>query len=78
MGLVNPLATAIALQPFGRQAGAASALLGFLQMACAALAVSVGAALERSAYDALGLILSTSLALSLGVFVLLAPRAPPP
>lgn len=78
MGLVNPLATAIALQPFGRQAGAASALLGFLQMGCAALAVSVGAALERSAYDALGLILSTSLALSLCVFVLLAPRAPPP
>lgn len=32
MGLINPLGTAITLQPFGHQAGAASALLGFLQM----------------------------------------------
>ncbi len=37
MGLINPLGTAIALQPFGREAGMASALLGFLQMGCAAL-----------------------------------------
>src|SRR5690606_2988875 len=28
MGLINPLGTAIALQPFGNQAGLASALLG--------------------------------------------------
>ena len=32
MGLVNPIATAIALEPFGDRAGVASALLGFLQM----------------------------------------------
>ncbi len=37
MGLINPLGTAIALQPFGREAGTASALLGFLQMGCAAI-----------------------------------------
>jgi DHA1 family bicyclomycin/chloramphenicol resistance-like MFS transporter len=37
MGLTNPLGTAIALQPFGREAGMASALLGFLQMGCAAI-----------------------------------------
>ncbi|WP_199554191.1 multidrug effflux MFS transporter [Sandaracinobacteroides hominis] len=37
MGLVNPIGTAIALEPFGDRAGAASALLGFLQMGCAAL-----------------------------------------
>lgn len=37
MGLINPLGTAIALQPFGREAGMASALLGFLQMGCAAV-----------------------------------------
>ncbi|MEK7429851.1 MAG: multidrug effflux MFS transporter [Pseudomonadota bacterium] len=37
MGLINPLGTAIALQPFGREAGMASALLGFLQMGCAAI-----------------------------------------
>lgn len=36
MGVLNPLGTALALGPFGAQAGAASALLGFLQMAAAA------------------------------------------
>ncbi|RSE96025.1 multidrug effflux MFS transporter [Achromobacter aegrifaciens] len=35
MGLVNPLGTALALGPFSRQAGLASARLGGLQMACA-------------------------------------------
>jgi DHA1 family bicyclomycin/chloramphenicol resistance-like MFS transporter len=35
--LINPLGTAIALHPFGQQAGLASALLGFLQMGCAAI-----------------------------------------
>lgn len=45
MGLVNPIATAIALQPFGDRAGAASALLGFLQMACAALGTALIGAL---------------------------------
>jgi DHA1 family bicyclomycin/chloramphenicol resistance-like MFS transporter len=44
MGLINPLGTAIALQPFGREAGMASALLGFLQMSCAALG-STGASI---------------------------------
>ncbi len=44
MGLANPLATARTLQPFGQQAGLAAALLGFFQMAAAAVgswAVSV-------------------------------------
>ena len=45
MGLINPLGTAIALQPFGREAGMASALLGFLQMGCAAIG-SMGASLS--------------------------------
>jgi DHA1 family bicyclomycin/chloramphenicol resistance-like MFS transporter len=44
MGLINPLGTAIALQPFGREAGMASALLGFLQMSCAAIG-STGASI---------------------------------
>lgn len=44
MGLINPLGTAIALQPFGREAGMASALLGFLQMGCAAIG-STGASI---------------------------------
>ena len=33
----KPGDAAIALQPFGREAGTASALLGFLQMGCAAI-----------------------------------------
>lgn len=68
MGLINPLGTAIALHPFGSQAGAASALLGFLQMGGAAVAVTLGAGLDLSAYAALGIISAASLALSFLVF----------
>lgn len=39
MGMLNPIGTALTLTPFGERAGAASALLGFMQMACAALAI---------------------------------------
>jgi DHA1 family bicyclomycin/chloramphenicol resistance-like MFS transporter len=68
MGLVNPLGTAIALQPFGHQAGAASALLGFLQMGCAALAIAVAASLPMPVYLAFCLVLSASLGASLLAF----------
>ncbi len=69
MGLVNPLATAIALSPFGKQAGAASALLGFLQMGCAAVAITIGTGLGLPAYAALGIILTTALAVSFLTFL---------
>lgn len=78
MGLVNPLATAIALQPFGHQAGAASALLGFLQMSCAALTTGVGTALALPAQTALGLVVAASLALALASFVAFVPPGPKP
>lgn len=68
MGLINPLGTAIALHPFGSQAGAASALLGFLQMGCAAVAVTLGGGLDLFAYTALGIISAASLAVSFLVF----------
>lgn len=71
MGMVNPLGTAIALQPFGRQAGAASALLGFLQMGCAAIAISLGAKLDVPAQTSLGIILTSSLALAFVAFLAL-------
>ena len=45
MGLINPIGTAIALEPFGDRAGIASALLGFLQMACAAIGTAIVGAL---------------------------------
>lgn len=41
MGLVNPVATGMALEPFGDRAGIASALLGFLQMMCAAIGTAL-------------------------------------
>lgn len=68
MGLINPLGTAITLQPFGQQAGAASALLGFLQMGCAALAIGVTATLAVPAYLAFGIVLVASLALAVLAF----------
>lgn len=71
MGLINPLGTAIALQPFGHHAGAASALLGFLQMGCAALSISIVAALHFPAYTSLGIILAANLTLSFLVFLAL-------
>lgn len=69
MGLLNPLGTAIALHPFGKQAGAASALLGFLQMGCAAGAITIGGALGASAYTSLGIILTIGLAVSFLTFL---------
>ena len=54
-GMVSPLATATALQPFGDRAGLASALIGFLQMAGAAAGVSLTAAIA-SATLAIGLV----------------------
>ena len=71
MVMINPLGTAIALQPFGRQAGAASALLGFLQMGCAAVAISAGAALDAPAYTSFGIILTASLTLAFLAFLAL-------
>jgi MFS transporter, DHA1 family, multidrug resistance protein len=69
MGLVNPLATALALHPFAKEAGSASALLGFLQLGCAALAISIAGALDVPAYTSLGAVLTGSTALSLIVFL---------
>jgi DHA1 family bicyclomycin/chloramphenicol resistance-like MFS transporter len=69
MGLVNPLGTAITLQPFGRQAGLASALLGFLQMACAATGTALTTALPLSPLGALSVILTGGSTLALVIFL---------
>jgi len=69
MGLVNPLGTAITLHPFGQQAGLASALLGFLQMACATAGTALTTALPLSPVGTLGVILTGASALSLVVFL---------
>lgn len=53
-GLANPVMTAAALQPFGRQAGFASVLLGFVQMGDAALATGSSTLSPISALATLG------------------------
>lgn len=70
MGLANPLGSALALQPFGRQAGLASALLGFLQMGCAACATTIATLLPLPSATALGAVLATSTGLALGLLMI--------
>jgi DHA1 family bicyclomycin/chloramphenicol resistance-like MFS transporter len=76
MGLINPLGTAIALHPFGRQAGLASSLLGFLQMSCAAVGSSLASVLPLQPFASLAVILTTGSALALLVFLPVALRQP--
>ena len=76
MGLINPLGTAIALQPFGQQAGLASALLGFLQMGCAAVGATFVSVLPLQPSTSLALVLTTGTALALLVFLPVAMRQP--
>jgi DHA1 family bicyclomycin/chloramphenicol resistance-like MFS transporter len=76
MGLINPLGTAIALHPFGRQAGLASALLGFMQMGCAAIGASFASLLPLQPSASLAAILTTGSALALLVFLPAALRQP--
>jgi len=68
MGIVNPLGTALTLSPFGDRAGLASALVGFLQMAGAAVGVSVTAALALPAMAALGLVITVAALAALVIF----------
>lgn len=68
MGLVNPLATAIALQPFGREAGLASALLGFLQMGCAAIGSILASVLPMPPTVSLATVMLGASLLATGIF----------
>ncbi|KYK43130.1 Bcr/CflA family drug resistance efflux transporter [Bradyrhizobium liaoningense] len=68
MGVVSPLATARALSPFGEKAGAASALLGFLQMMIAATGVWLAATVSPEAMFALGVVMSSFSLLALGLY----------
>jgi MFS transporter, DHA1 family, multidrug resistance protein len=58
MGLANPTCTALTMSPFGARTGAASALLGFMQMATAALAIVTTTVLPVSAFPALAIVLA--------------------
>lgn len=69
MGVLNPLGTTLALGPFGAKAGAASALLGFLQMAVAAAAT---AAPSLAPFGADRVLAAELTLLGLAAFLLLA------
>jgi MFS transporter, DHA1 family, multidrug resistance protein len=65
MGLTIPLGTAIALHPFRTQAGLASALLGFMQMGCAAVGSFLTSVLPLTPLASLAAILTAGSALAL-------------
>ncbi len=76
VGLTNPLATAIALSPFGQQAGLASALLGFLQMAFAAIGAFCASSLPFAPAVSLGIVLTAGAVIGLIAFVPVWLRGP--
>ena len=62
LGILSPNATALALAPFGKNAGSASALLGFLQIGIGALASSgVGLFSSGSSLPAISILSATAL-----------------
>jgi DHA1 family bicyclomycin/chloramphenicol resistance-like MFS transporter len=75
MGMVNPLGTAQALSPFGEKAGAASALVGFWQMMGAAIGVWLAATVSHQAMLALGIVLTVTSLLALGLYAMRAKPA---
>ncbi|MCO8169247.1 multidrug effflux MFS transporter [Pseudomonas sp. 21LCFQ02] len=68
MGLANPLGTALTLSPFGKQAGLASALLGFLTMTAAAFTTWLGSVLEFAPVVTLGAIQAIACLIALLLF----------
>lgn len=68
-GMVSPLATATSLQPFGDRAGLASALLGFLQMAGAAVGTVMAASIA-SATLAVGVVQASLTMLGLLLYLI--------
>lgn len=69
MGIINPLGTAIALEPFADDAGAASALLGFLQMALAALGTGMVSILPLDDVTALATVMLAGCGMACIVFL---------
>jgi MFS transporter, DHA1 family, multidrug resistance protein len=67
MGIINPVGTAMALEPFGDRAGIASALLGFLQMSFAAVGTALIGALPMGAATAFTLVVFVGTALAAAV-----------
>ncbi|MBA1380359.1 multidrug effflux MFS transporter [Pseudomonas brassicacearum] len=70
MGLANPLGTAITMGPFGKEAGMASALLGFLSMGAAALTTWLASVLSFSPITTVGAIQALTCLVALVLFFL--------
>jgi DHA1 family bicyclomycin/chloramphenicol resistance-like MFS transporter len=70
MGLANPLGTAITMGPFGKEAGMASALLGFVSMGAAALTTWLVSVLTLAPVTALGGVQTTACLIALALFLL--------
>jgi DHA1 family bicyclomycin/chloramphenicol resistance-like MFS transporter len=70
MGLANPLGTAITMGPFGKEAGMASALLGFLSMGAAALTTWLASVLSFSPILTVGAIQALTCLVALVLFFL--------
>ena len=69
IGLSNPNAAALSMAPFGRKAGSAAALIGFLQMSVGALAsVCVGLLKGHQLFPIAGIFVGTS---SIAVMILI-------
>lgn len=77
MGLITPLGSAIALHPFGTQAGLASALLGFFQMGFAAVGSSLASVLPLAPLASLAAILAAGSAFAVLAFLPVAMRRSP-
>jgi len=69
MGIANPLGTALTMTPFGKEAGLASALLGFLTMALGAVSTWIVSTPKFPTVAALG---ATQAAVCLVAIVLFA------
>lgn len=68
MGLANPLGTALAMGPFGREAGLASALFGFVSMGAAAVTTWLASVLPYTPVTTLGGIQITACLIALILF----------
>jgi DHA1 family bicyclomycin/chloramphenicol resistance-like MFS transporter len=69
MGLANPLGTAITMGPFGKEAGLASALLGFLTMGAAAITTWLGSTLDFAPVITLGAIQAIACLIAIILFM---------
>ena len=75
MGIVSPLSTVVAMRPFPEKAGAASALIGFCQMAGGALGTILLSLLPFPLLQALPTVMAGGAIIGLGAVLLFGKRS---